>query len=109
MATDQPLLQVQDLQTAVRVNGRPYLVVDHVSLDLEASETVALVGESGSGKSMTALSIARLLHRNLTVVGGRILLDGEDLLSLSERQMRERRGRGISVVFQEPMTSLNPV
>ena len=109
MSTEAPLLKVRALKTAVRIDGTDHLIVDGVDLDLHAGETMALVGESGSGKSVTALSIARLLGRNIRVVGGQAILDGRDLIRLSERQMRALRGREISVVFQEPMTSLNPV
>ena len=103
------MLQVRSLKTAVKIDGTDHLIVNGVDLDLQAGETVALVGESGSGKSVTALSIARLLGRHLRTVGGQVLYNGRDLLRLSERQMRPLRGREISVVFQEPMTSLNPV
>jgi len=109
MATDAPLLRVEGLRTALRVDDAEYDIVTGVDLDLDEGETLALVGESGSGKSVTALSIARLLGRNIRTTGGRVLLDGQNILALSERQMRALRGRDIAVVFQEPMTSLNPV
>ena len=109
MSTEDPLLKVRSLRTAVNVEGTDYLIVNGVDLDLHAGETVALVGESGSGKSVTALSIARLLGRSLRTVDGEAIFDGKDLLRLTEREMRALRGRAISVVFQEPMTSLNPV
>ncbi|MGE0315937.1 MAG: ABC transporter ATP-binding protein [Lautropia sp.] len=104
-----PLLRVEALRTVVQSAGADQVVVDCVDLDVEAGETVALVGESGSGKSMTALSIARLLARNVRTASGRVLLDGQDLLALSPNALKSMRGRGFAMVFQEPMTSLNPV
>jgi len=87
----------------------PLAIVDDVSLEIAPGEIVALVGESGCGKSMTALSIMRLVPRPGRVSAGRILLEDRDVLSLSVAQMRRVRGHGISMIFQEPMTSLNPV
>ena len=84
-------------------------VVDDVSFTLAAGETLGLVGESGSGKSVTAFSILRLLQPPGQIVNGRILFEGQDLLTLSERNMRAVRGARISLIFQEPMTELNPV
>jgi peptide/nickel transport system ATP-binding protein len=107
--TEASLLRVQGLRTSLRYRDGDVAVVEDVSLDLAAGETVALVGESGSGKSITALSIARLLGRGLATVGGRVLLGGRDLLALSEQEMRGVRGREIGMVFQEPMSSLNPI
>src|SRR5690606_41638309 len=84
--------------------------VEGVSYEVHPGEVVALVGESGCGKSVSALAVMRLLARPAgRIVGGRILFEGRDLLSLSDDEMREVRGRDISMVFQEPMTSLNPV
>jgi peptide/nickel transport system ATP-binding protein len=83
--------------------------VDDVSFALEAAQTIGLVGESGSGKSVTALSIARLIDSPERTVGGEIVLDGQDLLKLREVEMRAWRGRRVSMIFQEPMTALNPV
>ena len=83
--------------------------VDDVSLSLSAGETLGVVGESGCGKTMLALSIMRLIPPNGRIAEGRILFDGRDLLQLTEEEMRERRGRDIAMIFQEPMTSLNPV
>ncbi|HVP28644.1 MAG TPA: ABC transporter ATP-binding protein [Myxococcota bacterium] len=105
-----PVLQVEDL--AIGFHGREgaVRVVDGVSFALEAGETVALVGESGCGKSVTALSLLRLLPAPAGhVERGRILVDGEDLAVASEARLRTLRGGTISMVFQEPMTSLNPV
>ncbi len=83
--------------------------VDGVSLDIGAGETVALLGESGCGKSMTALALMRLLPEGGRIVGGNISFDGHDVLALPESQMRNLRGRGMAMIFQEPQTSLNPV
>ena len=83
--------------------------VDGVSLEIGAGETVALLGESGCGKSMTALALTRLLPEGGRVAGGKISFDGQDVLALPESQMRNLRGRGMAMIFQEPQTSLNPV
>jgi len=104
------LLQVENLQTQFLTSAGVVRAVDGVSYDVEEGETVALVGESGCGKSVSALSIMRLVAEPAgRIVGGKILFQGRDLLELSEEQMREVRGRDIAMVFQEPMTSLNPV
>jgi ABC-type dipeptide/oligopeptide/nickel transport system ATPase component len=84
-------------------------VVDEVSFTIAPGETLGLVGESGSGKSVTAFSLLRLLQPPGQIVGGRVLFEGQDLLTLSEREMRAVRGARISLIFQEPMTALNPV
>ena len=89
--------------------GERTLAVDRVSFTLERGRTLALVGESGSGKSVTALSIVRLLPHRPRPSVGRVLFKGEDLLKMSERALREMRGKRITMVFQEPMTSLNPL
>jgi oligopeptide/dipeptide ABC transporter ATP-binding protein len=104
------LLQVENLQTQFLTSAGVVRAVDGVSYDVDEGETVALVGESGCGKSVSALSIMRLVAEPAgRIVGGRILFQGRDLLELSEAQMRDVRGRDIAMVFQEPMTSLNPV
>jgi oligopeptide/dipeptide ABC transporter ATP-binding protein len=104
------LLDVQNLQTQFATRGGVVRAVDDVSWDVEEGETVALVGESGCGKSVSALSIMRLVAPPAgRIVGGRILFQGRDLLGLSEEEMRHVRGREIAMIFQEPMTSLNPV
>ena len=105
----QPVLSVQDLKTSFRVDGQWRTVVHGVSFDIGPKETVAVVGESGSGKSVTALSIMRLTAPDSSRIEGRVLLDGRDLLTLPDRAMREVRGDDIAMIFQEPMTSLNPV
>jgi peptide/nickel transport system ATP-binding protein len=104
-----PILSVQNLTTELRRDGIWNKVVDSVSFDIEANEIVAVVGESGSGKSVTALSIMGLLPARTSRVTGKVLLDGRDLLGLSETQMQMVRGNAVGMIFQEPMTSLNPV
>ena len=105
-----PLLAVEGLEVQFRVDGRVHRAVDGVSLTLGRGRTLGVVGESGCGKSVTSLAIMRLVPRPLGVyAGGRIALDGVDLLGLSEREMRALRGGRIGMIFQEPMTSLNPV
>ena len=107
----QPLLEVRDLQTTFRLGGKSRIrAVDGVSFSVAAGETLAIVGESGSGKSVTSLSIMRLLTKGVgEITRGEILLRGRDLTKLSEREMRAVRGKEIGMIFQEPMTSLNPV
>ena len=102
------LLDVQHLTVSFDA-ARGTRVVDDVSFTVEPGETLGLVGESGSGKSVTAYSILRLLQPPGQVTGGRIVFEGRDLLTLSERDMRAVRGARISLIFQEPMTALNPV
>ncbi|MEX2145411.1 MAG: ABC transporter ATP-binding protein [Candidatus Rokuibacteriota bacterium] len=104
------LLDVQNLQTQFSTRGGVVRAVDDVSWDVDEGETVALVGESGCGKSVSALSIMRLVAPPAgRIVGGRVLFQGRDLLALGEEEMRHVRGREIAMIFQEPMTSLNPV
>jgi peptide/nickel transport system ATP-binding protein len=104
-----PVLSVENLTTSFIVDGAWKPVVNAVSFDVAAGETVAIVGESGSGKSVTSLSVMRLLDPSLSRITGRVRLDGRDLLSLPERDMRKVRGNEIAMIFQEPMTSLNPL
>ncbi len=105
-----PLLSVCDLSIAFHQGGRETLAVDHVSFDLQRGRTLALVGESGSGKSITALSIVKLLgSTSATYPSGHIFFKGDDLLQASDDKLREVRGNEITMVFQEPMTSLNPL
>jgi peptide/nickel transport system ATP-binding protein len=103
------LLEVDNLQTHFRTPDGVNRAVDGISFAVEAGETVAIVGESGCGKSVTANSILRLVPQPPGRIGGAIRFQGRDLLKLSERAMREVRGNDISMIFQEPMTSLNPV
>ncbi|HEY1747681.1 MAG TPA: ATP-binding cassette domain-containing protein, partial [Xanthobacteraceae bacterium] len=106
----EPLLAVRELSVAFVSGGRTTLAVDRVSFDIGKGETVALVGESGSGKSVTALSVLKLLpYPTAQHPSGKILFKGRDLLPLSERDMRRVRGDDVTIVFQEPMTSLNPL
>jgi microcin C transport system ATP-binding protein len=106
----EPLLSVRDLSVAFGAGDRTTLAVDRVSFDIGKGETVALVGESGSGKSVTALSILKLLpYPTASHPSGAIAFKGRDLLPLSERDIRRVRGDDITIVFQEPMTSLNPL
>ena len=105
-----PLLEVTDLKTQFFTQRGIVHAVDGVSFDLEQGETLGLVGESGCGKSVSALSIMRLIPDPPgRIVAGEVMFDGRDLLKLPEREMRKVRGKQISMVFQEPMTSLNPV
>ncbi|GLK74795.1 ABC transporter ATP-binding protein [Methylopila jiangsuensis] len=108
--TDAPLLSVRDLSVDFAREGGRSLAVDRVSFDLAKGETLALVGESGSGKSVTALSVVRLLpYPSAGHPSGEILFNGRDLLKAPEKELRKVRGADISMVFQEPMTSLNPL
>ena len=104
-----PILSVSDLTVSFRSDGRWREVVHGVSFDVGPRETVALVGESGSGKSVSALSILRLLPRDASRIGGRVRFAGRELLAAPETEMRRVRGDSIAMIFQEPMTSLNPV
>jgi microcin C transport system ATP-binding protein len=106
----EPLLSVQDLSVAFAQGGGETLAVDHVSFDIARGETVALVGESGSGKSVSALSVLKLLpYPPASHPSGKILFDGQDLMALDEAALRKVRGNKITMIFQEPMTSLNPL
>jgi oligopeptide/dipeptide ABC transporter ATP-binding protein len=109
MPASLPLLVVEDLQTYFYTRRGVVKAVDGVSFTLEAGQTLALVGESGSGKSVTCLSLVRLVPEPAgKIVGGRVLLQGEDLLRKSQAAMRRVRGKQIAMVLQDPMTSLNP-
>ncbi len=103
------LLEVKNLRTTFRTEDGPVTAVDGLSFSLQAGETLGIVGESGSGKSVTSLSIMRLLARNSSVTSDGIFFNGEDLTKKSEREMRSIRGHKIAMIFQDPMTSLNPV
>ncbi len=104
-----PVLSVQDLTTSFKMQGKWRTVIRGISFSIAARETVAIVGESGSGKSVTALSIMRLLQKNVSRIEGRVRLAGRELLTLPDEEMRRIRGNEISMIFQEPMTSLNPI
>src|SRR2546428_4661014 len=103
------LLEVDNLQTHFRTPDGVNRAVDGISLEVEAGQTVAIVGESGCGKSVTANSILRLIPEPPGKIAGSIRFQGIDLLKLDDRAMRDIRGNHISMIFQEPMTSLNPV
>jgi oligopeptide/dipeptide ABC transporter ATP-binding protein len=103
------LLEVENLRTVFRTEDGPVTAVNGLSFKLDAGETLGIVGESGSGKSVTALSIMRLLGRTATVTADRVYFGGESLLEKSEAEMRRIRGYKIAMIFQDPMTSLNPV
>ncbi len=104
-----PLLSVRHLTTGFPVDGRWMPVVHDVSFDIARGETLALVGESGSGKSLTAYSLLRLVPPPGRILSGEIVLDGRNLTDLPEREMEQVRGAKISLIFQEPMSALNPV
>jgi len=107
---DTPLIDINRLQTHFFVRGQVAKAVDNVNLTIESGQTLGLVGESGCGKSVTAHSIIQLIPDPPgKIVGGQIFFNGSDLLAYSEKQMRKIRGNQISMIFQEPMTSLNPV
>jgi oligopeptide/dipeptide ABC transporter ATP-binding protein len=109
-ASPQPLLQISDLTVAFNTKRGQIRPVQNVSIAIFPGQTVAIVGESGCGKSVTALSILRLIPEPPgQVLGGQILLEGRDLLKLADSDMRKVRGKEIAMIFQEPMTSLNPV
>ena len=106
---DDVVLEVKDLVTVVTVAGTEVRLVDRVSFALRRGRTTAIVGESGSGKTMTAMSLLRLLEPPVRVASGTVKYLGRDLLALTERQMADVRGARIAMVFQDPLTSLNPV
>ena len=106
---EMALLEVDDLTVRFRTLRGEVHAVNGVELSVDAGETVALVGESGCGKSVTALAILGLLARTASVTRGRVVFDGRDLLGRSERELRQLRGQAISMIFQDPMSSLNPV
>jgi oligopeptide/dipeptide ABC transporter ATP-binding protein len=103
-----PLLQIEDLHTEIRLRSATVYALDGVSLTVEAGECLGIVGESGCGKTMTALSIMQLLPPGGHITGGQILLGGQPISSLSDNDMRHVRGNEIGMIFQDPMTSLNP-
>jgi len=110
VTTETPLLRVENLVTAFKTERGTIRAVDDISFSIKKGQTVGLVGESGCGKSVTSLSILRLIQSPPGFVEkGKIAFDGQDILTLSEAGMRQIRGNKISMIFQEPMTSLNPV
>jgi len=104
-----PLLRIEGLRTEFPMGRGRFAAVDGVDLDLAPGRTLGIVGESGCGKSVLSLSIMRLVAKPGRIAAGRVLLDGTDLLTLPERAMRDIRGGSIAMIFQEPMTALNPV
>ena len=107
--TSEPLLDVHDLKVSFRTEDGLVKAVDGVSLTLYEGETLGIVGESGSGKSVTMMSVMRLINDPNARFEGEVLYKGHDLMTLNKDQMRQIRGTGISMIFQDPMTSLNPV
>lgn len=103
------MLEVKNLKTEFRTEEGTFLAVNDVSFSLTHGRTLGIVGESGCGKSVTSLSLLRLIQRPGEIVGGEIIFEGRNLLNLREEEMRKVRGREIAMIFQEPMTSLNPV
>jgi oligopeptide/dipeptide ABC transporter ATP-binding protein len=104
-----PLLEIRDLRASFALRGRRLDAVRGISLDVAAGETLGIVGESGSGKSVAMLSVMRLLAPGADIAAERLAFDGRDLLALPDRAMRDLRGRDIAMVFQDPLTALNPV
>jgi len=103
------LLKVNHMKTAFKVEDRNIVSVEDVSFNLKKGETIGIVGESGCGKSVTSFSIMQLLGKTGKVCGGEILFEGRDLLRINDQEMRDIRGNKIAMIFQEPMTSLNPL
>ena len=102
------MLSVRDLSVVFTDRGAPFTAVDRFCLDMDRGEVVGIVGESGSGKSMTAHALMGLIRRSQVTVSGSAVFEGTDLLSLSREELRQYQGRDLSIIFQEPMTSLNP-
>ena len=105
----EKLLAIKNLKTSFRIEGEYYAAVDGVSLDVYKNEVFALVGESGSGKSAMALSITKLHNSNYTRIEGEVLFDGKDLIPLAESEINKVRGRHIGMIFQDPLSALNPL
>jgi peptide/nickel transport system ATP-binding protein len=109
LSADHPLLDIENLKVVFRGDrGRMTHAVDRVDLTVRPGQTLGLVGESGCGKSVTALAIMGLLPKGAADVSGRVSFDRADLLGLTDREMRDLRGDRLAMIFQEPMTSLNP-
>jgi peptide/nickel transport system ATP-binding protein len=106
---DPPVLEIEHLSVKIHTEGRLLKVVDDVSISLGPDEVMCIVGESGSGKSVTMLSVMRLMDDRIVDYEGSVLFEGRNLLALSQREMQSIRGSRISMIFQDPMTALNPV
>ncbi|HEX4930091.1 MAG TPA: ATP-binding cassette domain-containing protein, partial [Gaiellaceae bacterium] len=105
----QPILSVEDLHVRFGTSRGPVYAVNGISFDIAPGETLGIVGESGCGKSVTSLALLGILARNGRVTRGTAMFGGRDLLKLSDKELRDVRGREIAMIFQDPMTSLNPV
>ena len=105
----EKILEVKNLKISFRTSGGTVKAVRDISMDLERGRTIAIVGESGSGKSVTSKAILGILAGNSIIEGGEILYDGKDLLKISEEEMCKIRGDKISMIFQDPLSSLNPL
>lgn len=103
------MLEVKNLKTGFKTEEGSFLAVDDISFSVKAGKTLGIVGESGCGKSVTSLSVMRLIQAPGKILGGEVKFEGKDLLKISEDEMRKVRGNDIAMIFQEPMTSLNPV
>ena len=103
------VLKIRNLRTSFRIDGKFYAAVDGINLDIYKNEVFAIVGESGSGKSATALSITKLHNLNYTRIEGEVIFDDKNLLSLNEEQLNKVRGRNIGMIFQDPLSALNPL
>lgn len=108
-SVNEVLLDVKNLKTRFKTDEGQFLAVDDVSFQVKKGQTLGIVGESGCGKSVTSLSIMRLIQKPGTIENGEILFRGQDILEMNEDQMRKIRGNEIAMIFQEPMTSLNPL
>lgn len=106
---EKPLLEINNLSTSFRIAGDYYAAVDGVNLSIRENEVFAIVGESGSGKTALALSIARLHNMNYTRIAGEIMFQGKNLVGMSEAELNKIRGRHISMIFQDPLSALNPL
>ncbi|MFN8790738.1 MAG: ABC transporter ATP-binding protein [Bdellovibrionales bacterium] len=109
MTTRVPTLQVQGLETTFFLKSGPFRAIRGLSYTINPGETLGIVGESGCGKSVTSLAVMRLIEKPGQITGGKVLFEGQDLLALPEGQMEDMRGSKIAMIFQEPMTALNPV
>ena len=105
----EKLLEIKNLQTSFRIEGSYYAAVDNITTDVYKDEVFAIVGESGSGKSALALSITRLLNPNFSKIEGEVLFEGKNILSLTQSELSSVRGAGIGMIFQDPLSALNPL